>query len=484
MTQSHTPTASRKSFRNELENLKDRLHALEQKISNGEVDMARAEERWREDIGRVERIGTGLLLSAHDIDQDYIFVDGKVHRKINRIEKTYYCLSGCVRVKRSVYRRSSEPVICPMEIRSGMLKKKYTPLAVQCCASLVQALPARKVTRNIDHLGVLPYSASTLARVTDALGEQLEEDREEFEDALMKRLEIPSSAHSVCVQIDRVSILFDESPDLADVMDIETFMEENPDLAHLIDDRKLHELKFRMAYCASISFHDQEGETITTHRYGRVPYGASIWILREQIRSDIDHIIKLRPDLQLVLISDGSHELQNILDEEFDHIDGSIRCVDFWHLAQKIGKALSSRYDNASKAADILERWKMELIYDEEGVQKIRNRIYSWGMRTSCDKIDAAITYIDNNIENMNYAEMYRSNLPIGSGIIEATCKSLIALRFKRNGQRWRPRSAQALLGLRAVCLGDLRDDAFDLLRLARTRAHNIDTAVPIATAA
>ena len=54
---------------------------------------------------------------------------------------------------------------------------------------------------------------------------------------------------------------------------------------------------------------------------------------------------------------------------------------------------------------------------------------------------------------------------------MEATCKSLVALRMKRPGARWREPSGQHILDLRALVLSDRWSPAMPLV-LAPLRSH------------
>ena len=51
----------------------------------------------------------------------------------------------------------------------------------------------------------------------------------------------------------------------------------------------------------------------------------------------------------------------------------------------------------------------------------------------------------------MLYAQAQAQNLPIGSGVVEAACKTLATERMKRSGMRWRQAGGQAILTFRAL---------------------------------
>ena len=61
------------------------------------------------------------------------------------------------------------------------------------------------------------------------------------------------------------------------------------------------------------------------------------------------------------------------------------------------------------------------------------------------DDLHATITYFSNNItkNRMNYAQHVEEKLPIGSGVTEAACKTLVKQRLCGSGMRWKNKGAK-----------------------------------------
>ncbi|WP_434043048.1 MULTISPECIES: hypothetical protein [Sorangium] len=64
----------------------------------------------------------------------------------------------------------------------------------------------------------------------------------------------------------------------------------------------------------------------------------------------------------------------------------------------------------------------------------------------------------------MRYATWRAACLPIGSGVVEAACKTLAAQRMKRSGMRWRHEGGQAILTFRGLIQSERFDGAWALL--------------------
>ena len=69
------------------------------------------------------------------------------------------------------------------------------------------------------------------------------------------------------------------------------------------------------------------------------------------------------------------------------------------------------------------------------------------------EKLKASITYFTNNKHRMNYWEHVENNLPIGSGVTEAACKTLVKYRLCASGMRWKDRGIKTVMSLRSLVL-------------------------------
>ena len=79
-------------------------------------------------------------------------------------------------------------------------------------------------------------------------------------------------------------------------------------------------------------------------------------------------------------------------------------------------------------------------------------------------RLRSELTYFKNQRDRMDYADYQARGLPIGSGVVEAACKTLATQRLKRSGMSWREDGGQAILTLRSLAQSDRWDRAWALL--------------------
>ena len=84
------------------------------------------------------------------------------------------------------------------------------------------------------------------------------------------------------------------------------------------------------------------------------------------------------------------------------------------------------------------------------------------------EKIRTEADYFERNAERMRYPRFRRQHLFVGSGVIEAGCKTVIGSRLKQSGMFWTVRGANAILALRCCHLNGRFEDYWEERREAR----------------
>jgi len=67
--------------------------------------------------------------------------------------------------------------------------------------------------------------------------------------------------------------------------------------------------------------------------------------------------------------------------------------------------------------------------------------------------------YFENNAAHMHYAHYRKAKLFVGSGVVEAGCRTVIGQRLKQSGMRWSVRGANAIIALRCCILSGRFED-------------------------
>jgi hypothetical protein len=415
------------------------------------VDYPTIEQQLAEGAAAIERASHRAVLQGLDLDRPRVVIEGKEYGRVGRYAADYYTMAGPVAVERTLYRERGQrnaKTVNAVSLRCGAVGEVWLPGAAQAMAYQLQQGTSREAEATARLLGRLPYSRSSFESVGHEVGSQYTAVRADIEEVLIEGYDVPLEAASVSVALDRVSVPMEEA--VADA---------GPRVQPGEKDRKVWR-QFRMAYCATLTLHDRKGEAVHTLRYGRMPQG-EVESLCRSLAADVCTLLRKRSDLQVILLADGASELWSLLQKHLNRETLGIpvhQLVDLWHLLEKLGSAARGLYGEA-QAGTVLQGWRLRLLNRTGSLTEILQELYRSGKAEvevgKSRPVHEAITYLENQREKMNYAYARRRGLPVGSGNVEATCKSLVAVRMKRPGARWKEDTGEHLLNLRALALSD-----------------------------
>ena len=165
---------------------------------------------------------------------------------------------------------------------------------------------------------------------------------------------------------------------------------------------------------------------------------------------------------QWVAVTDCGSGVEEFLRVNFPR---AVRIADFFHVAEHLGDLAKAWHVGAPEAAkDQADRWAHTLKH--EGGRAILAELEALdrtGRPAATVEVHRQVVqYLDNHSDRMDYPTYLAAGWQIGSGHIEAACKTVVNQRLKLSGMRWGGDGADAVCHLRALYEGESSQwDAF-----------------------
>jgi hypothetical protein len=151
---------------------------------------------------------------------------------------------------------------------------------------------------------------------------------------------------------------------------------------------------------------------------------------------------------EVVLLIDGAAGLENM---GRDCFRDAVQIVDFYHAVEHAGQVLAALIGKDHPDYKRRQhRWAERLL--EDGVEKLIDQT-----RQECrgqpnqSAVEKALGYFVDNVQRMQYGTFQSKGYFIGSGVVEAGCKTIIGGRCKQSGMFWSEHGAQNILALRCI---------------------------------
>jgi hypothetical protein len=167
-----------------------------------------------------------------------------------------------------------------------------------------------------------------------------------------------------------------------------------------------------------------------------------------------------------VVMGDGAEWIWNLAEPYFP---GAVQIVDLFHARQHLWELTRKLYPNDAVNQKAWIKTHQRRMLDKGKIEKLvvsLRSIHSTNPEV-IEKIRTEADYFERNAERMRYPKFRRQHLFVGSGVIEAGCKTVIGSRLKLSGMFWTVRGANAIIALRCCHLNGRFEDYWESRRAA-----------------
>ena len=166
-----------------------------------------------------------------------------------------------------------------------------------------------------------------------------------------------------------------------------------------------------------------------------------------------------------VVLGDGAEWIWNLADQ---HFPGAIQIVDLYHARQHLWELARKLHPNDETNQKRWMEFHQDLL-DHGKMKKLTVALRSIDTNNPevADKLRIEADYFHRNALRMRYPKFRRQHLFVGSGVIEAGCKTVIGSRLKQSGMFWTLRGANAIIALRCCQINARFEDYWEARRAA-----------------
>ena len=344
----------------------------------------------------------GAYAEGRDDGASRIERDGQSWFRVAATPKTIMTTLGPVTFRRARYRNGTRSTsLVPVDESLGLIDDYLTRPAAQLGLMMMGHCTAREAEEFFAKMGGMTPSVSTLQRLTLSMHERWESIAPETLKSIRAAQDIPPDAVSASVSLDGVMVALRAGEDgCADAC-------------------------WREASCGTVSFHDAEGKRLKTLYLGRMPESGKA-TLKAQLASEVAHIRRVRPEIRIGAVADGAADNWTFLES----LSPETEVIDFWHACEHLRVA-----SDHAVAPHWFEKHREILRHDPRGGAKVIRalRYLRDTAKTDRAEIERELAFFRKHRHRMRYHALKEEGIAIGSGVVEAACKTLVTQRLKRS---------------------------------------------------
>ena len=371
--------------------------------------------------------------------------------------KPLFTIVGPVRLSRPYYLCSRCHVgQFPVDVELDIENTEFSPGVRRMQALVGQQAPFDHGREQLQRLAGLEVTTKSVERIAEAIGTDIaQSERRESEKAL---------------QLDLPVIVGEPIPVLYVQMDgtgVPVVKKETAGRQGKTEGQPAHTREAKLGCVFTQTTWDKEGFAIRDP--DSTTYTGAIETAEEFGKRIYREALKRgwRLAKKKVVIGDGAEWIWALVAE---HFPDAIEIVDLYHARQHLWEVARQLYPHEEIKQKAWMKVHQKRLLDKGKIEKLVGALRA--IRTThpqmAEKVRTEADYFERNAERMRYPKFRRQHLFIGSGVIEAGCKTVIGSRLKQSGMFWTVRGANAILALRCSHLNGRFEDYWEGRREAR----------------
>ena len=466
-----------------ISKIKSVLSAAEEVLAS-EVTPERAEEvngLLAEAMSAGWREGLGAWLATAETDAETIEICGVTYRYKLDSTKEFLTPGGMLGLTRRVYQPDAGGKChIPIDVAWGM-EGEFATVEVRDAALYAVALgtPTEAETL-LGKCALFQPSATAIKRMAKQMGLWLENREDEVLTQIRVEEPLPEETRVLCASMDGVNVLLNEPGKKKGRPN------ERP---HEGASREMPSPTcYKNAMVGSVSLYGEvpEGKTspvrLASRYAARMPEDCAPTLkakFEQELQQTESH---LSDDVVRIALCDGARGLWTYIDENPQY-EGYEKLVDYHHTTEHLSRAAEAIFGKGSpKAQNWYNKYCEKLKGADGGAGRVLRSLNYYEHTAKLPKsrreaLSTERTFFTRNEHRMDYARFRRHGWPIGSGPVEAACKSVVKTRLCRSGMRWSRSGGQHILSLRTYVKSNRWDPMWtQYKRIQRSRSLSTAT--------
>ena len=401
-------------------------------------------------------------LEAKEERRDAVVVNGERYGYKYDSAKTFGTLWGEMAVTRGVYQNASDTKShVPLDAAWGMAQEYLTLEVREAVAFSCTHVTPEETHALLEKSALFHPHPTQIKRCVEAMGHQVKKHEETLNARIRGQERAPEATRVLAASLDGANVLLNE-PGTKRGRPAER--PQGPDCP-------APQTAYRNAMVGSISFYGavQEGhkgpQRLGCRYTSHMPEDHALTFKRK-FEAELDAAERhAPPGVVKVVVCDGARSIWNYI-EQNERFGDYEKIIDYWHTLEHLSLAAEALWGKGSKEATAwYAKYRKKLLEQDLGARGVLHSMDYYetarGLsKTRRDDLATQRTFFERNQSKMTYADFRRRGLPIGSGPVEAACKTLVKTRLCRSGMRWSREGGQRILDLRTYVKSN-RWDAF-----------------------